>query len=80
MLAEELNVARSTVSSWIYRKQIIFCTIQSAKKRRYLVDRHEPAGYVSYGRYDENEVYRFVGIGPREWKNDYCLPFNCPFS
>jgi len=40
----------------------------------------EPAGYVSYGRYDENEVYRFVGIGPREWKNDYRLPFNCPFS
>jgi len=50
MLAEELNVARSTVSSWIYRKQIIFCTIQSAKKRRYLVDRRTVPILKTVGR------------------------------
>jgi hypothetical protein len=40
----------------------------------------EPQGYVSYGRYDQNDVYKFVGIGPRKWKDDCYLPFNCPFA
>lgn len=41
---------------------------------------NEPIGYISYGRYDENEVYRLVGIGPKEWAADLHLPLNCPFS
>ena len=49
MLASELGIARSTVSSWIYRKQITYCLIEAAKKRKYLVDRRtvpalRPAG------------------------------------
>jgi len=39
---------------------------------------NEPTGYVSYGKYDDNGVFRFIGIGPRAWKNS--LPFNCPFN
>lgn len=39
----------------------------------------EPTGYVSYGRYDENEVFKFVGIGPRSWSKEALIPFNCPF-
>ena len=50
MLAAELNVARSTVSSWIYRKQIIYCLIEGAKKRMYLVDRRTVPVLKGVGR------------------------------
>jgi len=49
-LASELNIARSTVSSWIYRKQITFCVIQGANKRRYLVDRRTVPILKTVGR------------------------------
>ena len=50
MLAAELNIARSTVSSWIYRKQITFCEIKNADKRRYLVDRRTTPALKPVGR------------------------------
>jgi IS30 family transposase len=50
MLAAELNVARSTVSSWIYRNQITFCKIEGANKRRYLVDRRTAPALKVVGR------------------------------
>lgn len=49
-LAGELGIARSTVSSWIYRKQIAFCVVQGANKRRYLVDRRTTPALKSVGR------------------------------
>jgi IS30 family transposase len=49
-LATELGIARSTVSSWIYRKQITFCIIQAAEKRRYLVDRRTTPALKTVGR------------------------------
>lgn len=49
-LARELDIARSTVSSWIYRKQISFCEIGSAQKRRYLVDRRTTPALKPVGR------------------------------
>lgn len=38
-LAEELGVARSTVSSWIQRNQIDYIVLPGAVMRRHLVDR-----------------------------------------
>lgn len=49
-LATELGVARATVSSWIYRKQIVYCVIQGANKRRYLVDRRTTPALKTVGR------------------------------
>lgn len=39
MLAAELNVARSTVSSWITREQIKYIVLPGAVHRRHLVDK-----------------------------------------
>lgn len=50
MLAAELNISRSTVSSWIYRKQIIYCEIKAANKRKYLVDRRTTPALRPAGR------------------------------
>lgn len=49
-LATELGVARATVSSWISRKQIVYCVIQGANKRRYLVDRRTRPALKTVGR------------------------------
>lgn len=49
-LAAELNIARSTVSSWISRKQIDFVEINKAAKRRYLVDRRSTPKLKPVGR------------------------------
>ena len=38
-LAEEMNIPRSTVSSWIRRDHIKYVLIPGAKHRRHLVDR-----------------------------------------
>jgi len=38
-LAKELDIPRSTVSSWITRKQIEFVVLPGAVQKRYLVNR-----------------------------------------
>jgi len=38
-LADELDIARSTVSGWIRRDQIDYVILSGAKMRRHLVDR-----------------------------------------
>lgn len=49
-LATELGIARSTVSSWIIRKQIGYVEIKLARKRRYLVDRRTTPAIQPVGR------------------------------
>ena len=38
-LAKELGVARSTVSSWIFRNQITYKVLPGATHRRHVVDK-----------------------------------------
>ncbi len=49
-LAKELNIPRSTVSSWITRKQIDFVELPGAIQKRYLVNRLKTPELKSVGR------------------------------
>jgi hypothetical protein len=49
-LAKELKIPRSTVSSWITRKQIDFVELPGAIQKRYLVNRLKTPEQKSVGR------------------------------
>ncbi len=50
-LADQLGVARSTVTNWIHRNQIDFIVLQGAQVRRHLVDaRTAPEVKGPFGR------------------------------
>ena len=40
----------------------------------------EPTGYVTFGRYDKNDVLVILGVGPREWIDLLGLKFHNPHS
>ncbi len=41
---------------------------------------NEPAGCVSIGMYDKNEIYQSLGYAKKEDAKKYNLPYNCPFN
>jgi len=49
-LAKELKIPRSTVSSWITRKQIDFVELPGAIQKRYLVNRLKTPELKTVGR------------------------------
>lgn len=49
-LAKELKIPRSTVSSWISRKQIDYVELPGAIQKRYLVNRLNPPAQKLVGR------------------------------
>lgn len=49
-LADELGVARSTVTNWISRDQIDYTVLTGAEIRRHLVDKRTAPGKRPIGR------------------------------
>lgn len=49
-LAKELKIPRSTISSWITRKQIDFVELPGALQKRYLVNRLKTPALKPVGR------------------------------
>jgi IS30 family transposase len=49
-LAKELGIPRSTISSWITRKQITFIELRGADHRRHLVDKRTAPELQPVGR------------------------------